>query len=565
MGAAVGGPLMSGILGARISAWYREDGGYVNQVDPFTGNAIDDHDNRSASRAFRLSFAVEPTDSLRITPSISRQTINLHDTPVFYADPEPPLSGSLENGKLVRQPATDDMTLASLNLVDRIGNANLTSISSYFDRSATALVDSTNVAGIEFFGTFGNPRGPAYPVSYADAVPSALTLRQIQVSQELRLTSRDTDSPFKWLGGFFYSRFRENATQDTYGIAAPQDPGILTDNYNTWSEESAFGQAQWAFNPYWNVGAGMRVGLLQSEAMSHNGGFANGTSAPFAENGFHERLPPTPRFDLSYQPDSRNLFYAAIAKGFRAGGGGGASVHCDGSVDPRSYGPDSVWSFELGTKNQLFDRRLHLETSVYDIQWNGIQERLTDLCGDSFTTNAGNARSRGFDLSADGAVTEQLRLALAVGLIDVRYSRTLTTADGNHDLVDSGTVVGGVPSVPAPWSGTLSARYDWPVRHDTSLYLHGEEIIHSHNPGPFTELDPRYPSYDPSLTADPATYLLNLQLGVTQRDLNVHVFVNNVTNTQPLLQRYADAPGSSLIYAYTLRPRTVGVMGTFNY
>jgi outer membrane receptor protein involved in Fe transport len=565
MGAAVGGPLMSGILGARISAWYREDGGYVNHVDPFTGDVIDDHDNRSASRAFRLSFAVEPTDALRITPSISRQSIDLHDTPVFYADPEPPLSGSLENGKLVRQPATDDMTLASLTLVDRLGNANLTSISSYFDRSATALVDSSNVAGVEFFGTFGNPLGPAYPVSYADAVPSALTLRQIQFSQELRLTSRDTDSPFKWLGGFFYSRFRENATQDTYGIAAPQDAGILTDNYNTWSEESAFGQAQWAFNPYWSVGVGMRVGLLQSDATSHNGGFANGTSAPFAENGFHERLPPTPRFDLSYQPDSRNLFYAAIAKGFRAGGGGGASVQCDGSVDPRSYGPDSVWSFELGTKNQLFDRRLHLETSVYDIQWNGIQERLTDLCGDSFTTNAGNARSRGFDLSADAAVTDQFRLALAVGLIDVRYSRTLTTADGSYDLVDSGTVVGGVPSVPAPWSGTLSARYDWQLRRDTSIYLHGEEIIHSHNPGPFTELDPRYPSYDPSLAADPATYLLNLQLGVTQRDLNVHVFVNNVTNTQPLLQRYADAPGSSLMYAYTLRPRTVGVMGTFSY
>jgi outer membrane receptor protein involved in Fe transport len=97
------------------------------------------------------------------------------------------------------------------------------------------------------------------------------------------------------------------------------------------------------------------------------------------------------------------------------------------------------------------------------------------------------------------------------------------------------------------------------------MYLHGEEIIHSHNAGPFTELDPRYPSFDPSLTADPATYLLNLQLGVTNRDLNVRVFVNNATNTQPLLQRYADAPGSSLVYAYTLRPRTVGVLGTFNY
>jgi iron complex outermembrane recepter protein len=565
LGAAVGGPLVDGVLGARVSAWYRDDGGYVNRVDPFTGDVIDDHDNRSASRAFRLAFAIEPSDSLRLTPSFSHQSVNLHDTPIFYADPEPPLSGNLENGKLVRQPTVDDLNLVSLNLVDRMGNANLTSISSYVDRSASATVDTSNVAGIEFFGTFGNPLGPAYPVSYADAVPTALTLHQVQVSQEVRLTSSDSDSPLKWLGGLFYSRQRQNATQDTYGIAAPTDPGILTDAYNTMAEESVFGQTQWALDPYWNVGAGMRVGLLQSQALTHAGGFANAGSVPFAQNSSREKLPPTPRFDLSYQPDSRNLFYAAIAKGFRAGGGGGANIHCDGIADPRSYGPDSVWSFEVGTKNQLFDRRLHIDTSVYDIRWSGIQERLADLCGNSFTTNAGNARSRGFDLSADAVVTDQLHLAAAVGLIDVRYTRTLTTLDGRYDLVDSGTVVGGVPSVPAPWSGTLSAHYEWPVRGKTAVYLHGEEIVHSHNPGPFTELDPRYPSFDPTLAADPATYLLNLQLGITRPDVNVRLFVNNVTNAQPLLQRYADAQGSSLVYAYTLRPRTMGVMGTFSY
>jgi outer membrane receptor protein involved in Fe transport len=59
--------------------------------------------------------------------------------------------------------------------------------------------------------------------------------------------------------------------------------------------------------------------------------------------------------------------------------------------------------------------------------------------------------------------------------------------------------------------------------------------------------------------------LLNLQLGLAQRDFNVRLFVNNLTNTQPLLQRYADAPGSNLVYAYTLRPRTIGVMGTVSY
>ena len=565
LGAAVGGPLVDGFLGARVSVWYRDESGYVNRVDPFTGEAIDDHDNRSASRAFRVAFAVEPTDSLRITPSFSHQSINLHDSENFYSDPQAPLMGNLENGKLLRQPMVDDLNLVSLNLVDRLGNATLTSISSYVDRSASATVDTTNAAGIEFFGTFGNPLGPAYPVSYADAVPTDLTLHQVQVSQEVRVASTGSDSPLNWLGGLFYSRQRQNSSQDTYGIAAPDDPGILTSDYNVMTEESAFGQAQWSLNPYWTVDAGVRVGLLQSLALAHASGFASGGSASFTENSPHERLPPTPRFDLSYQPDSHNLFYAAIAKGFRAGGGGGGIVHCGSFEDARSYGPDSVWSFEVGTKNQLFDRRLHLDTSVYDIRWSGIQERVDDLCGNSYTTNIGNARSRGFDLSADAAVTDQLRIAATVGLIDVRYTRTITTADGSYNLVDSGTVVGGVPSVPAPWSGTVSARYEWPFRNTTAVYIHGEEIIHSHNPGPFTELDPKATSYDPGLIADPAMYLLNLQLGITRPNLNVHLFLNNVTNTQPLLQRDADAPGSTLQYAYTLRPRTVGILGTFSY
>ena len=92
-----------------------------------------------------------------------------------------------------------------------------------------------------------------------------------------------------------------------------------------------------------------------------------------------------------------------------------------------------------------------------------------------------------------------------------------------------------------------------------------EEIIHSHNSGPFTELEPSNSSYDPRLVADPATYLLNLQLGLTRAGLNARIYVNNLTNTQPRLQRYSDGVGSALVYAYTVRPRTVGVMGTWTF
>ncbi|HMA00374.1 MAG TPA: hypothetical protein VKP66_20720, partial [Steroidobacteraceae bacterium] len=159
---------------------------------------------------------------------------------------------------------------------------------------------------------------------------------------------------------------------------------------------------------------------------------------------------------------------------------------------------------------------------------------------------------------------DQIQLAAAVGYLDVRYTRTLSSMNGTV-IVERGTVVGGVPSVPAPWSGTLSARYEWPLAGTTSAYLRAEEIAHSHSSGPFTELDPKSTSYDPRLSADPANYLLNLQLGLTRPGVNVRLFVNNVANARPMLQRYSDAPGSALVYAYTLRPRTVGLTGNWTY
>jgi hypothetical protein len=126
---------------------------------------------------------------------------------------------------------------------------------------------------------------------------------------------------------------------------------------------------------------------------------------------------------------------------------------------------------------------LQLNASVYDIRWNNIQESVDDACGNRFTTNSGAARSTGFDIDAEAVLTDRLRVSMAVGLVDVRYTRTVAESDGTV-IVDRGTQVGGVPSVPAPWSGTVSARYEWPLEAGT-VYVGIENIVHSHNSGPF--------------------------------------------------------------------------------
>src|SRR6266436_6789424 len=45
-GAAIGGPLLTEVLGFRVSGWYRTDGGFVDRINPFTGATVDANANR---------------------------------------------------------------------------------------------------------------------------------------------------------------------------------------------------------------------------------------------------------------------------------------------------------------------------------------------------------------------------------------------------------------------------------------------------------------------------------------------------------------------------------------
>jgi len=63
---------------------------------------------------------------------------------------------------------------------------------------------------------------------------------------------------------------------------------------------------------------------------------------------------------------------------------------------PDSYGSDHLWSYEVGAKNSLFDRRLAIQASAYYVDWTNIQTQVyLTSCGNFFTDNRGKAISRG--------------------------------------------------------------------------------------------------------------------------------------------------------------------------
>jgi len=562
-GAAAGGPIVDGRVGARISAWYRDDGGYVNRVNPFTGATVESEANRSSTRAVRAAVVFAPTESLRITPSISYQSVQRHDSPIFYPYLSNQSAGVFSNGKLLRQPSTDGFALASLKFEQQLRFAKLTAVMSYVDRHAQALFDATNEAGIFFFGGYGNPLGPGFPASYADAVPDMLSLHQSQQSQEVRLTSADPQAPIQWVAGQFYSSARQLYTEDIYEIGAPQSPGYYNGEHTTDTIVALYAHVNARPSHQWTLSAGARVDRTRSETTNYAGGFAYPALPPSA-HGIQYETPLTPQFGVSYKPNESNFFYATVAKGFRIGGVNGQIPASCQTAAPSSYDSDSVWSHEIGAKELLLDGRLQVAGSVFEIDWNKVQTNFSLACGFNYVANAGAARSSGFDLAVSVLALQALNLEVSLGYDNVHFTKTILNPAGEV-LVDRDTVVGGVPAVPSPWIGAANLRYEWPITHQITGCARIEEIVHSHNPGPFTELDPRAIGYDPRFVADPATSVLNLKLGLIWSKLDLRLFVNNALDAHPLLQASADAPGSLPTYAHTLTPRTWGLVGAWSF
>ena len=562
-GAAAGGPVVDGRVGLRISAWYREDGGYVSRVNPITGATVEREANRSSGRELRAAVVFALTESLRITPSLSYQSVGHHDSPIFYPYLSNPGAGVFSNGRLLRQPSTDSFTLASLKIEQQFQFARLTAVTSYFDRPAQAMFDATNEAGILFFGGYGNPLGPGFPASYADAVPDMLTLHQSQQSQEVRLTSADPEAPIQWVAGQFYSLARQVHTEDIYEIGAPANPGYYNSDHTTDTIVAAFAHVNARISRQWTLSAGVRIDRTRSEQTNYSGGFAY-PNLPPSTHGITFETPLTPQFSVSYKPNESSFFYATIAKGFRIGGVNAPTPASCQTATPSSYASDTVWSHEIGAKEQFLDGRLRVAGSVFEIDWNRVQTTFTLDCGFNYVANAGAAKSSGFDVAVNVFPLHALSLNVSLGYDNVHYTQTILNSAGEV-LADRDAVVGGVPAVPSPWIGAASLRYEWPMTHQITGCARIDEVVHSHNPGPFTELDPRAIGYDPRIVADPATSVLNLKLCLIWSKLNLRLFVDNALDTHPLLQSSADAPGSLPIYAHTLTPRTWGLAGAWRF
>ena len=147
-----------------------------------------------------------------------------------------------------------------------------------------------------------------------------------------------------------------------------------------------------------------------------------------------------PKFTATYRISGNASVYAAISKGYKAGGfntqmfsdvlqqelmrtmGIGGAYGIDDVV---GYKPEKSWNYEIGGKFSFFDGKLSTEAAAFYIDCRNQQ--LT-VFPDGTTTgrimaNAGKTRSAGFELSVTASPIPRLQLKASYGYTNAKFRK----------------------------------------------------------------------------------------------------------------------------------------------
>jgi iron complex outermembrane recepter protein len=560
-GAAIGGPIVDDKLGFRVSAWGRNDGGYIDRVSPDTGQTVDSNANHQQSFVGRAALAAVPVDGLKLTASMFYQNVYNHDRDQYWSTLSNASDDDFKQASRTQQPTRDSFYLPALKVQYDLEKVSFISNTSYFYHKDYAALDYTTY----FAGIFDGD--PTQYLPGDQPSQAFITNQQNAFTEEARVQSTDPNALVDWTVGFFYSDQTQHDAditingQESYTSVLGNLPSFI--EYTTARDKQIAGYADVDVNVThaFKVSGGVRVSN-DKFYFDQTSAYSGAAQTPVA--GTQSDTPVTPKFGLSYQLDANNFLYATAAKGFRQGGvNGDVPINlCESDLTalgltttPTSYAPDSLWSYEVGAKDSLFGGRLSLDSSAYVLKWKSIQQSVRlPSCGFSYVDNLGSATGIGGDLAARFKVTQDFLAGFSAGYVSLTYDHTILEG-ADAILVNKGDVIGGPPFHVAAW--TL---------YKFNLFNHGAfyRIDYTYQNGT-PVVDKETFSYDPTLAQPGPLKSLSMRAGMYVGGWELSLFGNNLTKEETPLAISHDIPGSEPYYLQSLRPLTFGLTASYRF
>lgn len=539
--------------------------------------------NSDREITLRGSILWKPIDELTVTLGAFFQHNKQNGISAYDSDP-----GTLAHYQPfdVAEPDTDRITILNNTINYDAGPVTITSATAYWKRRSKqqedASEDFNNVnTGVTYAANNGLPNPGYYGPNGSGLVSGQENDPSHQLSEEVRVASRGSGR-LTWLVGGYYSDF--GSTWNFAGTS--QNPSAYLDlgtfdrattthwfdvfSPTTLKQYAVFGDATYAITSRLKANVGLRYYSYNYRYRSVITGWGSGLGAATpSDSGLIKQHADgvNPKFNLSYQSNPDFMLYGTVAKGFRPGGGDAkypttgpywsavfAPYHYTNGAWPTQYKPDSVWSYEVGEKLRLFDRRLTVNSSLYYEDWRNIQ--LEALPGDwQLNINGNYAHIWGAEV--------EMRARLGGGF-------TLSgSASYTHARVDSGPHWQ-IPPVDrlsdvTPWTGSIVAGYETRLsdRFQFTALVESAYVGERYSlafPFGFTTNGAYIllPSYD----------LVNARAGVKSGDRwKIELFVNNLTNKRAQLESLFQEtlPSAAFNRIITNQPRTFGVDLSFKY
>jgi iron complex outermembrane receptor protein len=392
--------------------------------------------NTEKLNAARASLLYQPNGDWSVTGTFYFQNMEAGGYDLYDSPPGPAYMAHYEAFPLP-EPISDMVHIYSLNVTGNLGFADFTGATAYWYRTNSQTQDASE----SISGTVGY--SPYIPIPFAEIDTTH------QFSQEFRLSSRGDDR-LHWTAGAFYSNLKSvwyDSGQsssvpgfNTPGSPAAQVDGFINFNNNIYQikQYALFGDGSFKITDTLKFEAGLRWYRYQSSQIENEWGLNGPQLLPpsvlpeteASNNGYN------PRFNLSYSPNVDLTTYLSASKGFRPGGANQLlPTFCGPS--PLTFGPDSVWDYEVGEKAKLFDNWLSINSDFYYIKWTGVQQAPILACGFQYDTNAGNGRSFGPEIEINAKLSNELTLTASGALTDAKltspnaaYTAFLTSPGG---------------------------------------------------------------------------------------------------------------------------------------
>lgn len=136
----------------------------------------------------------------------------------------------------------------------------------------------------------------------------------------------------------------------------------------------------------------------------------------------------SPRVGLIWQPQDTTALYLGWSRSF--------TIVRGQSDSGQPFDPETGEQYEVGLKQELFERRLGLTLAVFELTRDDVLTRDLESENPFARIQSGEQRSRGFELDVSGSPTPSLRLAASYTYTDAEVTRDnrLPEGDGLPDV-----------------------------------------------------------------------------------------------------------------------------------